>query len=157
MSKILRPREWGRSPSCWVTWSIVIGGAIGLWLGWFLFRPWIEFTAPIAMYRMGTGQVWIEGAYVVHRVCDKTDIDPTSAWRTELVAGSRVYLFAPQPVSPPLTPGEHVYKMVVDVGPSARPEEWTMGVRVTCPGGSPEILVSPTTDVLLGEIEESPP
>jgi hypothetical protein len=133
--KMLNPTTWGRSTSCAIVWSMVVGALIGGGGAWWFSRPWIEFNPLIAQYIEGDPAIYVSGTYSVNRECDisKSPI----VWRIEALAtDGQIALYGPQPVLPDMSRGRHYYQEKLPLLATIRPDGWRTTVLVTCTSAS---------------------
>ena len=148
--KLLNPRAWGRSTSCAVIWSMVIGAMIGGGTAWWFSRPWLQFESLTAQYIKGDPAIYVSGSYQVNRECEIRH--SPIVWRIEALAtDGQIALYGPQPIVPEMSKGVHLYQEKLPLRAMIRPDGWKVTVLVTCTSASGQqtIASDPTVVVMV--------
>jgi hypothetical protein len=137
--KLLKPRTWGRSTSCAIVWSMVIGATIGAVSQWWFGRPWIEFHGISATYIPGGDRIFVTGEYDARKTCSREEENtPLSApdplvWRQEVSGtGSEIISYAPVPDAPDLDIGTHRFWQEIPLVKGINPDGWSVAITVSC-------------------------
>lgn len=150
-------KEWKQRvlPAWWPHWfclhkpavlTSVVGLALGFGISWWINRPWMEWEWITATYRLGDFRIALVGQYDVNRDCWRQG--GQVLWRTEARAtDGQIALYGPGEATPSLTVGSHRYEGEIALVEKINPDGWQVFVIVTCPGETPESVVSPAARV----------
>lgn len=164
---------WRSDIRCLVFYAVVVGMLAGIWVSWWINRPWLEFERLDATYRLTAHQILLQGSYKVNRECDHggwwgaltrwvfgkaVPPDNVPVWRNQAIAtDGQIALYGPIPEAPSLAPGHHTFAMTIPLLAEIYPDGWTVTSFASCPGERPETVVSRLAVVLVLDDMESPP
>jgi hypothetical protein len=124
--------------------AFVVGGLAGWWIA-MPPEPWMRFDRLNVVF-MPTGQrgLHINGTYDVARSCQRNGA-PAPIWRGEATSvNGKLSRYGPNEKIPDLTAGPHTFYEFVETQPGVNPleGEWIAQLMVTCPGETPETVLS---------------
>lgn len=140
---------------CIITVAGIFGFAIGSGISWYISKlptPWLEFEWLTASYSDG-GEIKLIGRYRVNRECIPIGSGGVQViwWATAVEPSGKITFFGPGSDHPMLLVGRHEYSERVSFPSKTPPKDWHATVIVTCPGGVPETVVSPSALVIISD------